>query len=229
MGIMLSLNDYAYEKILDAVNHAIYRPGQKLIVRELSEQLEISPTPIKEALNRLVSDGIVETVPRRGFVLPKLSRKRIIDTLETRRILEKSIVPLAVRNAEDAPDTIAHLKELLRAFDAYFLSSKDDNDYLQELETDFHISFATLTGNEVLVELYKKCLNISSLFMIYNIFGIQHKEESAVNNHHQDYVTGILNKDEELIINAIDKAIDHNRTSIEMHIKNAAPEHFMQE
>ena len=68
-------------EVLVGLRHGRYRPGQRLIVSDLSEQLGISTVPVREALHILSGREVVELRPQRGFRIRELSPKEILDTL----------------------------------------------------------------------------------------------------------------------------------------------------
>jgi len=63
----LPLNERAYQKINERITTLELKPGSQVDERSLEELLSIGRTPIREALFRLTADGLVETVPKRGF------------------------------------------------------------------------------------------------------------------------------------------------------------------
>ena len=68
--VSVSLVDVVTEKIRSNIYSGKYLPGQRLVVREISEELGVSHTPVKDALNRLVSEGYVVALPRRSSTFP---------------------------------------------------------------------------------------------------------------------------------------------------------------
>ena len=65
-----------------------FRPGEKLKLRNLAEELGVSPTPVREALGRLVSEGALEQVDHRSARVPVLSDERLREVCELRSDLE---------------------------------------------------------------------------------------------------------------------------------------------
>lgn len=75
-----TLADVAYQSIVDAVMAGEIGPGHRLIMDQLAEQLDISRTPVRDALHRLEREGLIEPTGRRGFVV------RVIDDGEIEQI-----------------------------------------------------------------------------------------------------------------------------------------------
>jgi len=74
--------------------------GQKLVDRELAQQLGVSRTPVREALGRLSMTGLVEKRIRRGYYVSKFSAEQVSDLYEFRKILEVNAARLAAQNAQ---------------------------------------------------------------------------------------------------------------------------------
>lgn len=80
--------DIAYWTIRDAIRSGVIAPGESLIEIELADELEMSRTPIREALRRLAVDRLIETGPRRGYVVPTISMSEFVEIFEIRELLD---------------------------------------------------------------------------------------------------------------------------------------------
>ncbi|MDR6881173.1 GntR family transcriptional regulator [Bacillus sp. 3255] len=94
------IRDKVYQYIKQAIVQGIYKSGDRIIERELADQLNVSRTPIREALFRLESQGFVKTLPRKGVVVSKLSPEEIIEIFTILSSLESLAVKLAVKKLE---------------------------------------------------------------------------------------------------------------------------------
>ncbi len=94
-----SLSDQAYERIEEWIVTLQLAPGTVFSETEISEKLKIGRTPVREALQRLASDGLVKTLPRRGMMVTEINIGEQMILLETRRVLERLIVSRAARRA----------------------------------------------------------------------------------------------------------------------------------
>ncbi len=84
----LSLADAAYQAIVGAVMAGDIGPGHRLIMDQLAEQLEISRTPVRDALHRLEREGLIEPTGRRGFVVRVLDDDEISQIYAAREAIE---------------------------------------------------------------------------------------------------------------------------------------------
>jgi DNA-binding GntR family transcriptional regulator len=94
------------EQVITALRQAILdfnlKPGQRLVERELIEQLGVSRTTIREALRELTSEGLVTVVPQKGAVVATPTLDDAIDLYEVRAALESLVVQRFVERATDA-------------------------------------------------------------------------------------------------------------------------------
>ena len=113
-----SLKDHIYEALKDGITAMnIYAEDAelKLDERQLSEQLRISRTPIREALARLEQEGLVRILPRKGVMIARKSVSEILEMIIAWAALESMAARLATERAGDAE--IGSLRKLLASFD----------------------------------------------------------------------------------------------------------------
>src|SRR5690606_8809543 len=80
--------DRVYEQIKSMAITYRFRPGERINEVDLARQLNVSRTPLREALNRLATEGFLTTAPNRGFFGRPLDTKAVFDLYEFRRCLE---------------------------------------------------------------------------------------------------------------------------------------------
>ena len=105
-----TLGDHAYARIRQAILSGRFEPGEKLTIRALSAQLNISPTPIRESLRRLAAEHAVEIAPNRFIRIPILNAEELRELRDIRTSLEGLATERAVANM--GAEMIAHLKGL---------------------------------------------------------------------------------------------------------------------
>lgn len=96
------LTERAYSSIRDAIAGLALQPGQALTEASLSDWLGIGRMPVREALLRLRDEGLVESVPRKGYYVSRLSADEAQDIYETLEGLEGSAAMLAAEKATQA-------------------------------------------------------------------------------------------------------------------------------
>lgn len=83
----------AYSLILEAIDQGIYRPGDRLVEAELAERFGVSRTPVREALARLASEGLLAS-DRRSFTVPALTLQDVDDIYGVRFLVEPAALRL---------------------------------------------------------------------------------------------------------------------------------------
>ena len=127
-----SLGEYAYERLRERIREGALPPGARVVETEVASRLEISRTPVREALRRLEADGFLTFEPHRGMVVVQLDHQSVMELYAMREALEGTAAGLAARHASDAE--IAVLQDML-AREAAIL---DDPDALAAHNARFH-------------------------------------------------------------------------------------------
>lgn len=89
------LRDIAYDRIQAAIKHAGVEPGDPLSETRLSKALGLSRTPIREALQRLAQEGLLQIIPGRAITVAAPSMQDVLDAVHVRELLEPEVVRLA--------------------------------------------------------------------------------------------------------------------------------------
>lgn len=92
MIITPSLVESVREMLIADIMERNFRPGQKLPILEIAQRYGVSETPVKQAFNRLVSEGLLELLPRRGAVVRNFSKDEVRELMEARQILNLACV-----------------------------------------------------------------------------------------------------------------------------------------
>jgi len=111
------LREQATAVIRRAILNFHFKPGQRLIERDLIEQTGVSRTTIREVLRELTAEGLVTTIPQKGVVVVSLTEDEVADLYEVRALLESFIGRRFAQRATDEQVTAlrAGFKELSRA------------------------------------------------------------------------------------------------------------------
>ncbi|MBR8129432.1 GntR family transcriptional regulator [Burkholderia ambifaria] len=138
----LTVNEI-YEQLKQMAVLYKIRPGERFNELELAERFNVSRTPIREALNRLVAENLLVFVPNRGFFIRELEGKDVFDLFELRRSIETTAVTLACERASD--NDIKTLRRFWKQVmkNAARMSSSE----LVVKDEQFHLELAALSGN----------------------------------------------------------------------------------
>jgi len=140
------LPDRVYAALKERVLTCVLKPGERLVEAELCASLEVSRTPLREALNRLANEGLVVASPFRGYSVAPLTARDFHDLCEVRRMIEPAVAALAAERA--MPDDIARLTEL----STLTYTPGDQESYLgyMQANTRFHLEIARCARNSQL-------------------------------------------------------------------------------
>jgi DNA-binding GntR family transcriptional regulator len=89
------LRQIAYQRLQEAITHANLEPGDPLSETRISRALGISRTPVREALQQLAQEGLVQIIPGRAITVASPSMQDIFDAIHVRELLEPEVVRLA--------------------------------------------------------------------------------------------------------------------------------------
>jgi DNA-binding GntR family transcriptional regulator len=149
-----TLTDDVYEAIKGLVMDGTLAPGGRVTIDALARDLEVSPTPVREALARLESDGLVRKRPMAGYTTaPLLDRAEFAQLYEMRLLLEVPAASLAARRRD--PASAGRLVEAAR-WPAEPVDTSGYTGYgaFTAYDARFHELVATLSGNPMLVEAF---------------------------------------------------------------------------
>lgn len=141
LRIPASLTQQAYQSIRDQIIAGKLDSREHLTETFFASRLQISKSPIREALNRLEGDGLVRIIPRRGVFLCELSIHDVEEIYELKEVMEA----LVVRNAVLHADVLSRLAQSIDSAAAY-LRKKDKVNYIQE-DARFHTLLAEASTN----------------------------------------------------------------------------------
>ena len=147
----LSLSEQAYVTIRAMILELRLLPGQSILVHELASQLGMSRTPVREAVARLSTEGLVTTVPRKGMVVTIPTVDAMREIYEIIAGVEGQAMKLAAERADDVM-----IKRLEQAVDAQEDAlARDDLAAWVYADRQFHDLIIQAAGNKRMVELMR--------------------------------------------------------------------------
>jgi len=204
---MKSVNtDVAYDHIRKKILSGEYPPGKALMTEVLATEIGVSRTPVRDALRKLETDGLVSIQPHLGASVKKIQIKEFRELCDLRLALESHAAGLAARNRNEADlHEIHYALEAMRRSTERIVGAEEEQPHLSELireDVRFHIAIMTAAKNDLM----KK--EILRLHLIHRVLAVPAlpgqskvaKSESdarrlAVLGKHDDIYTAILNSD----------------------------------
>jgi len=135
-----------YNKLSEDIVYCRLKPGQRLIEDDLTSLLNVSRTPLREALGQLRSEGFVEYLPNKGVRVASLSVKEVFEIYSVRAVLEGYAAKLAAENAN--PENLKKLKNIHKQMEED--GQKRDLPGLLKDNRDFHGFIVEMSVNQTL-------------------------------------------------------------------------------
>jgi len=151
-----SISDQIYEVLKERILLGEIAPGERIIENNIAEDLKTSRTPVREAFQRLMQDGLAERVPQGGVRVSIMTPRLVREVFGIRALLEVYAVELACDSI--GIETIRRLRELARQA-RKLLSSPEEASRLEALvslwkiNTSFHETIYRATGSDYLLKL----------------------------------------------------------------------------
>ena len=187
-----SLVEYAYEKIRARIFNGEWKPGYQALEEAIARDLEVSRTPVREALIRLEREGLVEILPRKGMRIIAVSAADMREVYEVVSVLESEAAARIAR----MPPTKEYLRPLQDAVDA-MEAALNKNDLMAWAKADeaFHVNLLALCGNSRLAEMGMTVQDRVKGARLATIYDRPPPHRS--NDDHQALIRAMLNGDVE--------------------------------
>lgn len=96
------LREIAYERLKEAIRNGVLQPGEPLSETSVSKELNISRTPVREALQQLAQEGLVQVLPNRAVTVAALTFEEVMNVLHIRMLVEPEIARLSAESISEA-------------------------------------------------------------------------------------------------------------------------------
>jgi DNA-binding GntR family transcriptional regulator len=179
----------AYMGIRQMMFHKEIGSGQKIACRDLANRLEMSPTPVIQALKWLEFQGLVRHEPDRGYYTEPFSLEQVEEIYELREVVEVSLIP----------ETLKHLNEegiqrLQAALEAHLSAAREI--YLNgRLITDmeFHLTLASLSGRRLHQRMLRNLFDL--LYLKYRGSFLSVRPMEYVDSEHRKIFESVVARD----------------------------------
>lgn len=203
-----SLRDRAYDEIKRRIITLGYRPGAYLNEAQISDDLQIGRTPVHQALDRLMLEGMVDVIPRKGVLVKAISMEEVRNLIEVRLINEPYAAALAAERVTDGE--LAHIDGILKQADA--AEARRDIEELMNLDRRFHEAIARAARNEVLTDVITALQDRLARFWFISLS--DDDQLSRVDDEHEMVLEGLRARDPAVARAAMSQHIDSFRANI---------------
>jgi DNA-binding GntR family transcriptional regulator len=204
----VSLREQAYSAIKRLIITCELRPGEILSEPGLSTQLAIGRTPIRQAIDRLMGDGLVEVMPRKGTIVKPVSLDEIFNIIDVRILNETFCVRVAASQA--GPDVLTQLRRNLDGMRE--AAGNRAIETMSELDQQFHSLIAGSTRNSVMSDLLRNLHERSARMWFISLS--TNEQHLRVYDEHAAIVEGIARQDPDLAECAMRAHIESFRANI---------------
>lgn len=184
--ISATIKDKVYKTIKKDICSGVYSPGQWLQEKELTENLGVSRSPIREALRMLVSDGIVVEIPNKGVFVREFTVRDIQEIFDMRLMMESYAIGRCAKRFSD--DQREKLESIIKDMEKSH-REKDLAAYI-DCDTKLHNTIIEMSGNKLLADCYRRVRTMTQRFRIYSLNNTQRFDESV--SEHAQIVQYIL-------------------------------------
>jgi DNA-binding GntR family transcriptional regulator len=203
------LADHVYEALLEWLMDGRLEPGAAVSIDGMARELEVSPTPVREALARLEHTGMVRRVALKGYrVAPVFTREDFAELMEARLSIEPVNARLACSRM--TPDGLAALKQ---AVEDLRTAPRGGSfaEYRSYLEADerFHQLIAAQASNQFLLAAYNTLGGQIQRFRLFGGVGITDAEQAIA--EHQAVLDALLSGNPEAAASAMTKHVENVR------------------
>ncbi|HEX9853993.1 MAG TPA: GntR family transcriptional regulator [Acidimicrobiia bacterium] len=149
---------FVFETLRQGILDGAITGGTRLVQAEIAEMLDVSTTPVREALRDLASEGLIRLDPHRGAVVHELTRDELLEMYEIRRVLE----PEALRRAVDHIDE-AGIEAALSIHEKMLADPESDG--FSDLNRAFHLSIYDSAGSPRLAAILRGLFDTSAMYV----------------------------------------------------------------
>jgi DNA-binding GntR family transcriptional regulator len=144
-----TLKEHVYLYLYEKINSGTIKPKEKINESQLCKDINVSRTPIREALIQLEDEGYIERLPRRGFIVKEISLGKIKEIFQILGCLEGFAASLTIDKLTDKD--IEEMRALVKKMDEA-IADKKVPDYFR-LQRNFHNIYISVCGNNELFDL----------------------------------------------------------------------------
>lgn len=209
-----TLVESVYNNIKADISSSYLSPDEKINIKLLSSRYHVSETPIKQALNRLVSEGLVITMPRKGMKVRRITAKEVEDSFDIRLMMDTFFVDTIIDTVSADQILQSRMQEVIHR-QINLIRQKTtavDYDTIYRLDYHFHELYISASRNEKALEVYQ-LLN-SHVYSVYIYSRQSHERTLEGALEHQAILKAVLEKNAEKVRDNIYSHIENAKNSV---------------
>lgn len=216
----LRASDSVVDVLRDGILNITFRPGERLDVKALADQLGVSPTPVKDAINRLAAEGLIEIRPRSGTFVAEISPEMVGEIFEIRRALECLAAESMVEQL--TPETLALFRELTARLNRP-VTNEDERMEHEQANVALHMLIVETSGNQRLKELYNSLNAHLTIARIHSRRRPEPHRIAAELDEHQALLDALEARDSARFVQVLGDHIRRAGHDLVEDVRNALP------
>ncbi|MDD5944578.1 MAG: GntR family transcriptional regulator [Clostridia bacterium] len=186
---IMTMKHQVYQILKKEICDGALPPGKWLQEKELAEQLNVSRSPVREALKQLVDEGLAIEYPNKGVFVKEFTTKDIEEIYEARIMLESYAIKNSVKTltSKNISELMGILERLVK-----FYNDNDLASYIS-VDTELHEYIINLSGNSIIVDIYKRIYSQTQQFRIYSLTTKRRFDDSVI--EHKNMVESLVSGD----------------------------------
>lgn len=200
-----ALKNVAYEYLLNAIMSYELKPGQVIVEQEVSDQLGISRTPIREAFKQLESEGLVHHFPSRGTFVTNLTVQDVEEIFQLREMFELTALKSAIHRITE--EELRYIEGRLRYLDDKKSEEPSTKEEFYGSDRELHELIMKYSGNSRMVKFHRTLE--AQLERLRRISSMTPMRLSKSRQEHLDILNALSDRD-------LDAATD----ALRLHLRN---------
>lgn len=143
------LNQKVYRVLKESIIKGFLEPGTKLLENKIAEEMQVSRTPVREAMQKLVAEGFVKTTPNQTMVVTEVSPEDVKEVLQIRGVLEGLAASIAAKKINR--QEIVGLENIISQMSLH-VTKKNLSSYCQ-VDDEFHNLILNICGNKWIIQI----------------------------------------------------------------------------
>lgn len=187
---LVSASQKAYQQIRDDIFSGVLSQGHPVVEERYSELLNISRTPVREAIRRIEAEGLIKTIPRKGSYVRSFEKNEIRELYELSESIDGMAAFLVTQNASDEEKNT--LRESCESMQKSF-EIEDTKEWLKA-DSDFHRYLREFSKNKQLIDISTR---LNEQIMLIRFFTMEHAvvDKKKSTRDHEEVCRAILEGD----------------------------------
>jgi DNA-binding GntR family transcriptional regulator len=219
----LSLTERVYRDLRRAIITGGIPGGTRLVESSLAAEMQVSRTPVREALHKLGLEGLLYSIPRAGYIVEEMSEYDVEDLFEVRIKIEQMAARMALEKI--TPNEIEQLEQNLEQADRVLQNAELRQ--MAELDTEFHGIIYKAARSKTL---YRICQTLSDHTLKYRIALIDQSEMGRrTRDGHYDIYEAILSGDGDRVDRAVQSHLELAKKDISRLMRRTREDAFLRQ